>query len=60
VDKLTNEQVMRLWVVIHPPSDRGGRPIEVSKEWIRRPAGDPERVAATRQKLSSITQFDLS
>jgi hypothetical protein len=54
---LSDEQLMRLWAVIHPPLDRNNRPLEVSDEWIRRRAGNAKLVAATREKLSSISQF---
>jgi hypothetical protein len=57
VDRLDNEQVIRLWALIHPPSDRGHRAIEVNDAWIRQQASDANRVAATRKKLSSISQF---
>ena len=33
---LSDEQLIRLWAVIHPPHDRDNRPLEVSDEWIRR------------------------
>ena len=53
----SDEDVVRRWIAVYPPKTLKGEVIEINQAWIDHQLKDTQRVAAMRERLSSLGWF---
>ena len=53
----SDEEVVRRWIAVYPPKTLKGEAIEINPAWIDHQLKDTKRVAAMRERLSSLGWF---